>query len=152
MDAIARGLAVYLFLLLVFRLAGKRALVQITTFDFVILLIISEVVEEAMIDGDHSVTNSFLLILTLVGADVLLSLLTRDRPWLSKLVSGAPLVLVEKGRPIEERMHKSRVSEDDVLAAAREMQGLERMDQIKYAVLETDGKITIVPAESNSRG
>jgi uncharacterized membrane protein YcaP (DUF421 family) len=147
MDAVGRGLAVYFFLMLIFRISGKRTLAQITTFDLVILLIISEVTQQAMVDNDHSVTNSFLLILTLIGADIFLSLVRQKVPRLDKLMSGTPLVVVENGKPLRERMNKSRVDDEDVLAAARELQGIERMEQIKYAVLETDGKITIVPAE-----
>ena len=148
MDAIGRGLVVYLFLLLVFRLAGKRTLAQITTFDFVILLIIGEVTEGALVDGDHSITNSFLLITTLVGVDVSLSVLTSYFPALEKYTSGTPIVLVEHGKTKESRLKRARVTEEDILAAARELQGLERMEQVKYAILETDGKITIVPAEA----
>jgi uncharacterized membrane protein YcaP (DUF421 family) len=148
MDAVVRGLAVYFFLLLVFRISGKRALVQITTFDFVILLIISEVTNQAMVDDDHSLTNGFLLIMTLVGTDIALSLLRRRFRGVDKVLSGTPLVIVEEGKPIEDRLRKARLDEADVLAAARELQGLERMEQVKYAVLETDGKITVVPAGS----
>ena len=148
MDAIGRGLVVYVFLLIIFRLAGKRTLAQITTFDFVILLIIGEVTEGALVDNDHSVTNSFLLITTLVGFDVALSLLTVYFPALEKYTSGTPVVLVEHGELKDSRLRLARVTEEDILAAARELQGLERMEQVKYAILETDGKITIVPAEA----
>ena len=148
MDAIGRGLVVYVFLLIIFRLAGKRTLAQITTFDFVILLIIGEVTEGALVDNDHSVTNSFLLITTLVGFDVALSLLTVYVPALERYTSGTPVVLVEHGELKDSRLRLARVTEEDILAAARELQGLERMEQVKYAILETDGKITIVPAEA----
>ena len=69
MDAIVRGLMVYLFLLILFRIAGRRTLGKITNFDFVLLLIISEATQNAMIGNDYSVTNGFLVILTLVGLE-----------------------------------------------------------------------------------
>ncbi|MCL4298517.1 MAG: DUF421 domain-containing protein [Anaerolineae bacterium] len=151
MDSVIRGLIVYFFLLVVFRVAGKRALSETTTFDLVLLLIISETTQQAMIDNDHSITNGALLILTLVFADILLSLLKQKVPALQKLVDSTPIVLVENGQPIKDRMDKTRVDESDILEAARELQGLERLDQIKYAVLERGGKITVVPMPQASK-
>lgn len=68
-------------------------------------------------------------------------------PQLEKLVEGVPLVIVENGKPLKERMHKARVDESHILVAARTLQGLERMDQIKYAVLERSGGISIIPKQ-----
>jgi uncharacterized membrane protein YcaP (DUF421 family) len=145
MESVLRGLVVYGFLLVLFRITGKRSLAQITTFDAVLLLIISEAVQQALIDGDESMTNAFLLVLTLLAADVLLSLVTVRWPALDRLVNDAPLVLVEDGRVLEDRLKKARVGLDDILERARELQGLERLEQVKYAVLERSGSITIVP-------
>ena len=145
MDAIVRGLAVYLFLLILFRIAGRRTLGSITNFDFVLLLIISEATQNAMIGNDYSVTNGFLVILTLVGLDIVLSYMKQRFPVMERYLDGLPLILVDQGRPLKELMHRARVDEQDILAAAREKHGLERMDQIKYAILETNGVISIVP-------
>ena len=68
--------------------------------------------------------------------------------WLAKWVDDVPLIIVEHGRPLKERMDKERIDEDDVLNAARERFGLERLDQIKYAVLERSGGISIIPERS----
>jgi uncharacterized membrane protein YcaP (DUF421 family) len=148
MDSILRGAAVYLVLLLLFRITGKRSLAQITTFDFVLLLIISEAIQQAMIDNDNSMTNAFLIVLTLLGLDVAISLLKQRSPTFEKLIDDVPLVLVEDGRPLKDRMDKARVDESDILSSARELQGLERMDQIKYAVLERSGGISIIPKQA----
>jgi uncharacterized membrane protein YcaP (DUF421 family) len=147
MDSIVRGLIVYAVLLVVFRVSGKRSLAQITTFDFILLLIIAEAVQPALTGGDDSMTNSLLLILTLIGADVGLSIVKGKSLTLEKLVDDVPLVLVEDGQPLPDRLRKSRVDASDILASARMSQGLERMDQIKYAVLERSGGISIVPKE-----
>ncbi|MDF5723396.1 MAG: DUF421 domain-containing protein [Rhizonema sp. PD37] len=145
MDAVLRAVAVYFFLFILFRIAGKRSLAQITTFDFILLLIVSEATQNAMLGNDYSLTNGFLVILTLIGIDILLSLWKRQSPEIGKLIDGVPLIIVEEGRPLKDRMAKARVNEDDILTAARESQGLERMDQIKYAVLERSGGISIIP-------
>lgn len=148
MDSIFRAAVVYLILLLLFRINGKRTLAQITTFDFILLLIVAEAIQQAMVDTDNSITNAVLVVITLLGIDILLSLL-KGRSWLvEKLVDDVPLVIVADGHPLKDRMTKERIDEGDVLIAAREAHGLERMDQIKYAVLERSGGISIIPKPS----
>jgi uncharacterized membrane protein YcaP (DUF421 family) len=146
MEPVIRGLVVYFFLLLIFRIAGKRTLTESTNFEFVLLLIISETTQEAMVDSDHSVFNGFLLIITLVGASIGLSLLKQRMPALEKWLDGTALVIIENGKMHKDRMDKVRVDESDILESARKLQGLERLDQIKYAIVERNGEITIVPA------
>lgn len=145
MDMVLRALAVYLFLLVVLRLSGKRALSQVTTFDFVLLLIVAEATQQALLGEDFSVTNAIVVIVTLVFIDIALSMIKQRRPRVAQVLEDVPLVLVEEGRPLRERMDKVQVDDADILSAARELQGLERMEQIKYAVLERHGGITIVP-------
>ncbi len=149
MDSVLRGAAIYFFLLVLFRLAGKRTLSDVTTFDFVMLLIIGEATQQALLGEDFSLTNAFLVILTLIGLDIAISLWQQRWPRLSKWIEGVPLVIVEDGRPLHERMKRARVSEEDVLTAARERQGLARMDQILYAVLERSGGISIIPRQDS---
>jgi len=145
MEPILRGAAVYFTLLIIFRIAGKRSLSQITTFDLVLVLIISEVVPEAMSANDASMLNAFLLVITLIGLDVLISLIKQRSPAFSNLVDSVPVVLIENGKIHKDRMDKARVDEDDILESARELQGIERMDQIKHAVLERSGHVTVIP-------
>jgi len=149
MEAVIRGAVMYFFLLVVFRLSGKRTLAQITTFDFILLLIVSEATQNALVGNNTSLTHAFLLILTLVGIDIALSLLKRRWPSLDRWIEGRPLVIAENGRPLEENMRYARVDEADVLTAARERQGLLTMDQIGLAVLERNGQISIVPNQGS---
>jgi uncharacterized membrane protein YcaP (DUF421 family) len=145
MDLVIRGTAVYLFLLLIFRLSGKRSLRGVTTFDFVLLLIIAETTQQALVGEDHSVTGAFVLIVVLVGLDIMLSLLKRASPRIDRLLEGQPLVVLRAGVPLAARMHVERVDEDDILSAARETRGIDRLDDIERAVLEKNGAISIVP-------
>jgi uncharacterized membrane protein YcaP (DUF421 family) len=145
MDSILRAAAVYLFLLIVVRVAGKRTLAEMTSFDFILLLIISEAIQQALIDDDNSMVNGFLIVIALVGLDIALSLIKQRSVRIDKLLDGVPVIVLENGRPLRERMAKARVDEADILQAARELQGPERLDQIKYAVLERSGGITIIP-------
>jgi uncharacterized membrane protein YcaP (DUF421 family) len=144
-TAVFSALVLYAFLVVLFRCAGKRTLQQVTTFDFVLLLIIAEAAQQALTGADSSVTQAFTIIGTLVAADIALSLVKQRWKRADDWLTGRPLVLLEDGRLLEDRMRRSRVDRGDILEAARELQGLERLDQIRYAVLERDGHISIVP-------
>lgn len=145
MDSVLRALMIYIILVVVYRIAGTRSLSQITTFDLVLLLVIGEATQQALLGDDFSITNAFVVIITLFVLDIGLTLLKQRSQLLERWLDSGPLVIVEDGKPIQERLHKSRIDESDILEAAREMQGLERIEQIKYAVLERSGKISIIP-------
>jgi uncharacterized membrane protein YcaP (DUF421 family) len=100
-----------------------------------------------MIGDDFSLTNAIVLIATLTGIDQLLSRLREKSQRFEDLMEGVPLILVDNGKPLEDRMKKVRVDREDVLEAARKIHGLERMEQIKYAVLEKTGEISIIPVQ-----
>lgn len=145
MESVIRATFVYLFLLFMFRLAGRRTLSEMTNFDFVLLLIISEATQNAMLGSDYSIINGVVVITTLIGLNVLITNLKHRSTVVERWMEGLPMILVENGRPLEHLMDRARVDREDILAMARKTQGLERMDQIKYAVLEVDGGISIVP-------
>jgi uncharacterized membrane protein YcaP (DUF421 family) len=147
MDTIVRAVLIYCGLLLLFRLTGKRTLAQITSFDFILLLLISESFQNALANDDRSLTGAFLIAITMIGLDIGFSLLKQRSKALEKLLDDVPLVIVEHGQPLKELMMKVRVDEEDVLAAARMHHGLENMRDIKYAVLERSGGISIIPAQ-----
>jgi len=145
MDSVIRGLAVYFFLLLVFRISGKRSINQITMFDFVLLLIISETTQQALLADDFSVTNAFILIVTLIGADIIMSFLKAKSKTIEKVIDGLPTILINKGNIVQEAIEKTRIDIDDIMESARKIHGLQRLDQIRFAVLEKDGHISIIP-------
>lgn len=148
MESVFRGVVIYLFLWLVFRFSGKRTLAQTSPFELVLLLIISEVTNEAMVDSDHSVTNAMLLIMTLVGMSILLSEVKHRSPAASRWLEGLPLPLVRKGEVLTENLDKTRVDEADILMAARFNQGVRTMDDVEEATVENDGEISIVAKKS----
>ncbi len=147
MDAVLRAAVVYFVLLVVLRISGRRSLSEHSTFDFVLLLLISETAQQWLVGEDFSLTNALILVATLAGLNISLSLLKQKFRMVAKIVDGVPLLLVENGNPLKEPMKRARVETSDILAAARELQGLERMDQIKFAVMETTGIITVVPTK-----
>jgi uncharacterized membrane protein YcaP (DUF421 family) len=128
---------------------GKKSLKETTAFDFVLLLIISEVTQQALVGQDYSITGAFILILTLIAADLLLTFLRGRFKFIDKIVDGNPILIVDHGKPLKGRMRKCKVDEDDVLHAARLSRGVEKMEEIKYAVLERDGSISIITYEKS---
>ena len=145
MNTVLRAACVYAILLIIFRIAGRRTLAQITTFDLVLTLIISEAIQQALVDNDNSLTNAFILVITLVSLDIGLSMLTERSKRLDRIVDGLPVIILEQGEVVRDRMRCEGITEGEILGAAREAHGLERLDQIKYAVVEQNGRITIVP-------
>jgi uncharacterized membrane protein YcaP (DUF421 family) len=145
MSPVLRVALVYLFLMALFRLAGRRTLADVSPFDFVLLLIISELVQQAIVADDPSLTNAAILCSTLVALDIALTLLKQRSPRFERLLEGRAVLLVEHGEPLPDALAKMRIDTSDILAAARLSQGLERMDQIRFAVLEKTGGISIVP-------
>ena len=145
MDFVLRGIVIYVAVWLLIRFSGRRTLAELTTFDFVLLLIIAEATQQALLGEDFSLTNGLLVVLTLITINVALALVQLRWPAIGKVFNGVPMVIVEDGRPLHELMARARVEQEDVLEAARRLRGLERMDQIKYAVLEKSGGISIIP-------
>lgn len=146
MDAVLRAGAIYLALMVLFKISGRRSLGELTSFDFVLLMVIGEATQQALLGDDFSVTNAILVIVTLMVIDIGFSLVKRRSTRLAKLIDGGPTIIVENGRFLRHRMHEARIQEDDIMEAARIGQGFERVEQIKYAILERNGKISIIPA------
>lgn len=151
MESVLRGAAVYLFLVLLFRIAGKRTLAHITTFDFVLLLIIGESTQQALLGDDFSVTNAFLVVVTLTVMSMGFDLLKHSSPAIDRILEDLPLVVVKDGKPLRKRMDMVNLDLEDILEAARQNQGIGRLSEIGYAVLERNGDISIIPSESRSK-
>jgi uncharacterized membrane protein YcaP (DUF421 family) len=147
-DAVLRAAAVYLVLMLLFRLSGKRTLSQVTTFDFVLLLVVGEATQQALLGEDFSILHASVVIATLIGLDRTSDYFTWRFGPFKRTTESVPVVLLDDGTLLEDVMAKEHVSKDDILSAARSTRGLERLEQIKYAVMETSGGISIVPKDS----
>ena len=145
MDSVIRAVAIYVILVLVFRLSGKRTLEQITLFDFVLLLIVAESTQQALLGDDFSVTNGVLIVITLVAMDNMLAAVANRSARIDRLINDVPLVLIEDGELNDERIRRSRIAVDDIVAEARITQGLESLDEVRHAVLERNGRISVIP-------
>lgn len=148
METVIRGAFIYFVLLIVLRLSGRRTITQMTPFDLVLLLIVAETTQQALLGNDFSLTNAFVLIVVLFTLDISLSYIKLWFPKAGLVMDGSPTVLIALGKPDYKQIRKSRVTLDDISVAAREQHGLERLDQIRFAVLEADGDLSIIPESS----
>lgn len=147
MDSVVRVTFIYFFLLVIIRITGKRTIAESTPFDLVILLIIGDLVQEAIVDDDHSLTGCIIIITTLMTLEVALTLIKYHFKKAERVMDGLPMVIVDNGEVLKERMEKSRIEIDDILEAARINKGYTNMSQIRYAVLEKGGEISIIGYE-----
>ena len=147
MDMVFRALAIYLFLVVVFKVAGRRALLQMTSFDLILLLIISEATQQALLGQDFSVPGAMITITTLVVVDIIFVLMKKYFSPVENILDGTPVILVENGVPLADKLKKVDVSCDDILVSARQNNGITKISDIKYAILERNGHISIIPFE-----
>ena len=152
MEPVLRAVGCYLLLLVIVRLSGKRGLAQITIFDLVLLLLISQAVGQALIGNDTSLTTAAIIAITLV-------VINRVNDWAahrwadaSHVLEDAPLVLIEDGHVHEDRLTKMQIRIDDILENGRLDEGVERLDEIKHAVLERSGAISIIARSGDEGG
>lgn len=146
LEKIARPALVYVVLLAIFRVASKRELAQATLFDFLIILLISNVVQNAMIGDDNSVLGAVAGALTLVLLSSVLGRLTARNRQLRIALEGKVALLVNDGVISDAEMRHQQVSRNDLLSAIRK-QGIVRLADVRYAVLELDGSISVIKKE-----
>ena len=149
LSIVARTLIVYLALLAGLRLAGKRELGQMTPFDLVVILLIANAVQNAMVGPDTSVTGGLIAAGVLVTVNYGVAAARERLPWLRRAVEGTPTLLINDGRFVQEHLRREGLEEDEVLMAIRE-HGVADVKDVRIAVLETDGSISIVPVDAGA--
>jgi uncharacterized membrane protein YcaP (DUF421 family) len=107
-------------------------------------MMISEATQQALLGDDFSITNAILVIVTLVAIDVGLSLLKQRSRWVSRLIDGEATIIVENGKLLRQRLRHARLVEADIMEAARSSQGIETLEEIKFAIIERNGKISVI--------
>jgi uncharacterized membrane protein YcaP (DUF421 family) len=144
-EFVLRAAAVYVLLLVVLRISGKRSLAQLTAFDFVLLLVVGEATQQAMLGSNTSVTGFVLVLVTLLALHRIADYAAFRSEWADRLINDTAIVLVQDGEFNEEWMRRYRITHDEILDQARTTEAVERLDQIRYAVLERTGSISIIP-------
>lgn len=148
METVVRIAVIYLVILVGLRLLGKRELSQLTPLELVTLMLIPEIVSQSMIGEDFSVTNGVIGLTTVFSLVFLTSLLKHNSQSVERLIEGTPSLLVERGKFVEENLNKERITPGEVFGEMHKS-GLEQLSEVKWAILETDGNISIVPEHSN---
>lgn len=142
---VAGTVAIYLLLLVVFRVAGRRTLAKLTSFDLVLLLIIGETTQQAMMKDDKTITGAMVAILSLVSLDMAMAFLKRAFPSFDRLLDGEPVLLIDNGKIHTATLRANGLDQEDLKEAARLSHGLDDMEDVRKATLERDGHISIVP-------
>ncbi|HET8524169.1 MAG TPA: YetF domain-containing protein [Thermomicrobiales bacterium] len=142
LEKVFRPVIVYVFLVAALRLAGKRELAQLNPLDLVVLLTLSNAVQNAIIGNDNSVTGGILGAVALLTANAIASNGFYHHPWLDRVVGGTPTTLVEDGKILRDNLARELITEDELIAVCRK-QGVERLSEVETAILETSGTISV---------
>lgn len=143
METVIRVGFVYVFILAVLRVMGKREISQLTPLELVMLILIPELVAQALVREDFSMTNAVIAVTTLMSLVYLTSVLSYKFSRFEEIVEGKPSLLVVKGEPVVETMDQERIPPQE-LASEMRRAGIDRLDRIKWAVLEPGGKIAFI--------
>ncbi|MFL5805848.1 MAG: DUF421 domain-containing protein [Roseiflexaceae bacterium] len=141
LEKVLRPVLVYSFLIVALRLSGKRALAQINTFDLVVLLILSNTVQNAIIGDDNSVTGGLIGAVSLLLLNYLVVRFLFRRMRLDRFLEGTPTPLIEGGRLVRKNLQRELITESE-LATAAHRQGFHSLSEVERAVLETGGSIS----------
>jgi uncharacterized membrane protein YcaP (DUF421 family) len=143
MDIVIRATVAFLFILLLTRIVGRRELSSLEPFDLILLVTIGDLVQQGVTQNDFSVTGLMLA----VGTIGLLTVLFSYLPWrfqgLRPVLEGEPVILIENGDVVEKNLRRHRLTQEEIAAEARSQQ-IDSFDDVRWAVLETSGKISFI--------
>jgi uncharacterized membrane protein YcaP (DUF421 family) len=148
MDLPIRATVIFLFIFLVTRVAGKRELSSMEPFDLILLVVIGDLVQQGITQSDYSVTGALVVISTITVLTVVLSYVNYRLRSLRSMLEGQPVVLVDNGRMIEQNMRRERITVEELESEGR-LQQVASVEDMRWAVLETSGRISVIPASSS---
>ena len=143
-ELIGRGLLIYFFLILLLRATGKRQIGQMSPFDLVLLMVLSNAVQNSMVGGDNSVSAGLILAVTLVAANWIVGKVTTSSRTMEQLIEGSPQVLFHNGKIYEKILSEDQITRQELIAAVHKA-GYNDLNEVRTAILENDGSISIIP-------
>lgn len=149
METVIRVVLIYLVILIGLRILGKREFGQLSPLELITLLLIPEIASQALLRNDFSLTNAVIALTTLFSLVFLTSIIRYLNSGVERAISGEPRVLVSHGQFIEHNMHRERVDADEIYGEMHKA-GLDRIEEVRWAILGTDGKIAIVSENPSS--
>jgi len=147
MDLVLRSFVAFLFILLLTRIVGRRELSTMEPFDLILLVVIGDLVQQGVTQNDESVTGAFIVLSVMTLMTAATAYLNFKFRRLRPVIEGRPVVLVENGKAIEGNLKRERVTVGELEAEAR-MQQVPDIDAIRLAVLETNGRISVIPKDN----
>ena len=141
-ELVIRCTIVYFFMIVLLRISGKRQIGQLAPFDLVLLLVLSNAVQNAMNAGDNSLLAGIILASTLIGLNYLVGLITFKSKRIEALVEGRPEVLIHNGKLFENVMNREQITHHELDAALRDA-GCACIEEVHFAILENNGRITV---------
>ncbi|MEA2270036.1 MAG: hypothetical protein QOC64_2646 [Solirubrobacteraceae bacterium] len=146
MDLVLRSVIMFFAIFVITRVVGRRELSTMEPFDLILLIVTGDLAQQAVTQSDYSLTGGLTVLTTMALMTVALSYTSWKVPKLRPILDGEPLVLVQDGEIIDRNLRRERITVDELLAEARQQQ-VGSLDQVRFAVLETNGRISIIPAE-----
>lgn len=147
MDLVLRAVVVFVFLLVLTRVIGKRELSSMQPFDLILLIILGDAVQQGLTQDDYSLTGALLVVGTIAVLQVFVSWLSYRYKRLRPVIEGEPVIVLEDGSPIERNLKRERLTVDDIAEEARK-QSIAHLDEVRFAILETDGQISFIKKQS----
>jgi uncharacterized membrane protein YcaP (DUF421 family) len=147
MDVVLRAVVGFIFIFVLCRVVGRRELGSMEPFDLILLIVLGDLIQQGITQSDYSVTGLMLAAGTMALMTVFFSYLSFRVRRLRPLLDGEPIILVQDGEPIEPNLRRERMTVGELEAEARQQQ-LESLDDVKWAVLETNGRISFIPKKS----
>lgn len=142
-ELVVRGVVVYVFLLVLLRMTGKRQVGQLSPFDLVLLLVLSNAVQNSMNAGDNSLVGGLILAATLIFLNYLMGYVTYRSRRLEELIEGRPEVLIHNGKLYEKVMARARLTHHELQMALRQA-GVEEVKDVRSAILENNGSVSVI--------
>ena len=143
MDLVVRAAVAFFFILLLTRIVGRRELSSLQPFDLIMLVVIGDLIQQGVTQNDFSVTGAFLVCGTIAVLTVATSYTSFRFPRLRPALDGEAVIVVEDGKPIERNLARNRITLEELATEAR-LEGLASLDDVRWAVLETNGKISFI--------
>jgi uncharacterized membrane protein YcaP (DUF421 family) len=148
MDIVIRAVVMFLFVWLVTRAVGRRELSTLEPFDLILLIVIGDLIQQGVTQNDFSVTGAMLAVGTVGAMTVLFSWLAFRFPRVQPVLEGDPVILVDRGKPIDRNLRMNRITREELASQAR-LQQIAHLDDIDWAVLETSGNISFIPKSAS---
>ena len=143
MDIVLRAIALYVFVVFIMRVIGRRELSSMTPFDLVLLIILCDAIQQGLTQDDYSVTGAVLAIATIASLQVFTSYLSYKSRRARKVFEGEPVVLVERGELVERNLKRERMTADEVAEVMRQQQ-VGSLDEVEWGILEANGSISFI--------